>query len=113
LSVRFFTAIAVEIQKKKVRSLKKLEQNFPKGHYPESKRAFTFRRCNMARLFKGQKAQKSRSVQRVLRAHAFGLRESEIAQTLGWQRRTVNNYLHELQGQGCVYKEGRLWLAEY
>ena len=66
----------------------------------------------MARLFKGEKAQKSRGVQRVLRGHAFGLRESEIAQELGWQRRTVNNYLRELQDQGCVYKEGRLWLAE-
>ena len=66
----------------------------------------------MARLFKGEKIEKESRVQRLLRQHAFGLRESEIAQELGWQRRTVNNYLRELEHRGNVYKEGRCWFVD-
>jgi hypothetical protein len=46
----------------------------------------------MARLRKGEKSTRERRVQRLLRQYAFGLRESEIACELDWQRRTVNNY---------------------
>jgi predicted DNA-binding transcriptional regulator len=88
-----------------------LEQNFPSSHYPESKTT-AFRRCKVARLFKGEKAHKETRIQRLLHQHDFGLRESEIAQELGWERRTVNNYLRDLKRRGRVYKEGRCWLVD-
>jgi len=66
----------------------------------------------MARLRKGEKSMKTRQVQNLLRRHEFGLYESEIASELGWQRRTVNNYLRQLEQQGQAYKEGRCWFAD-
>ena len=39
-----------------------------------------------------------------------GLTEQEIADMLNMGRRTVNNYLRELEIQGKVYKDGRLWI---
>jgi len=66
----------------------------------------------MARLRKGEKSKRERRVQGVLRWYPFGLKESELACELGWQRRTVNNYLRELRQQGRVYKEGRCWFAD-
>jgi hypothetical protein len=88
-----------------------LEQNFPGGRYAEGK-TITFRRCNVARLFRGEKSQKEGQVRRLLRRCNFGLREVEIAQELGWDRRTVNNYLRALKGRGRAYKEGRKWFIE-
>jgi CRISPR-associated endonuclease/helicase Cas3 len=52
-------------------------------------------------------------VERVLltvRANAEGLTEAEIAEMLGLQRRSVNNYLRELEYTGQVYRESGLWL---
>ena len=66
----------------------------------------------MGRLRKGEKATRERRIQRMLRGYAFGLRESEIAQELDLHRRTVNNYLRELERQGRAYKDGRCWLAD-
>ncbi|MBM3128229.1 MAG: hypothetical protein FJ009_06265 [Chloroflexi bacterium] len=66
----------------------------------------------MARLFAGEKDCKSDNILRVLQSHDFGLRESELADFLKWDRRTVNNYLRDLQAQEQVHKEGRLWFAE-
>ena len=66
----------------------------------------------MARLFAGEKKGKKRSLLQLLRMRLFGLRESEIASDLGWERRTANNYLREMQQQGQVYKEGRSWFSE-
>ena len=43
----------------------------------------------MAALRRGEKARKVYRVRRLLVQHPFGLRESEMARTLGWQRRTV------------------------
>ncbi|HEY57658.1 MAG TPA: hypothetical protein G4O04_03830 [Anaerolineae bacterium] len=63
----------------------------------------------MARLPKGEKAWRLRKVYRLLQRHPFGLRESEIAEEMGWHRRTANNYLRELARQGKATKEGRLW----
>jgi CRISPR-associated endonuclease/helicase Cas3 len=40
-----------------------------------------------------------------------GLTEGEVAGMVSFERRTVNNYLRELETQGKVYKEGRLWIA--
>ena len=66
----------------------------------------------MARLPQGEKERRARRVLRLLWGYPFGLRESEIAQELGWERRTVNNYLRELARQGKVEKEGRLWFRK-
>ena len=66
----------------------------------------------MARLFAGEKDMRAEDVVRLLRAHQFGLSESEIADFLGWERRTTNNYLRDLSARGCVYKEGRVWYVE-
>ncbi len=66
----------------------------------------------MARLVAGERKRKKRQLWRLLWGHPFGLRESEIAEELGWHRRTANNYLRELAADGKVFKEGRLWFAE-
>ncbi len=66
----------------------------------------------MARLFEGEKDQNEARIQRLLRRHDFGLREVEIAQELGWGRRRLNNYLHNLRSRGRVYKDGRCWLLD-
>jgi DNA-binding IclR family transcriptional regulator len=66
----------------------------------------------VARLFKGEKDRNETRIQRLLRRHDFGLREAEIAQELGWERRRLNNYLRGLESQGRVYKEGRCWFVD-
>jgi DNA-binding CsgD family transcriptional regulator len=66
----------------------------------------------VARLRKGAKARREGQIQRLLRRHRFGLRESEIAEELGWQRRTTNNYLRALKRQQRAYKEGRCWFVD-
>nr|WP_290665159.1 CRISPR-associated helicase Cas3' [Ardenticatena sp.] len=45
-----------------------------------------------------------------MRRHPNGLTEREIADHLNISRRTVNNYLRELEMEGRVYKDGRFWL---
>jgi predicted transcriptional regulator len=67
----------------------------------------------MARITEWEKSQKITEVQRVLIEHPFGLRESELTSELGWERRTVNNYLRALEDEGLVYKEGWEWYADY
>lgn len=66
----------------------------------------------MARLREGEKSSKENLIQRLLYEHLFGIREAEIADELGWDRRTVNNYLRELKAQGFAYKEGQDWFVE-
>jgi predicted transcriptional regulator len=66
----------------------------------------------VARLQEGEKEIRQQQLQYLLHRYAFGLSEAEIAQELDWQRRTVNNYLRELAGQGYVYKDGRYWLVD-
>ncbi len=66
----------------------------------------------MARLRDGEKSRKKNQVHGTLWQKWFGIRESELADELGWGRRTLNNYLRELQEQGRAYKEGRSWFAE-
>lgn len=45
----------------------------------------------------------------MLKQNPDGLRSSELAQMLGIERRTVDNYLTELERSSCVYKVGRNW----
>ena len=63
----------------------------------------------MARLPKGAKQRRARSVQYLLRRCRLGLTEQEIAQELGLHRRTVNNYLRQLNEEDAAYREGTLW----
>ena len=51
-------------------------------------------------------------VYELLRRHPLGLTEREIATELNMERRTVNNYLRELEIQGKLYKEGTLWIVQ-
>lgn len=66
----------------------------------------------MARLRQGEYEQRVWQVFSILQRHRSGLREQEIAEMLGWHRRSVNNYLHELEDQNRAYREGWLWFAE-
>lgn len=66
----------------------------------------------MARLRDDEKASKEYQVVGKLRKHVFGIRESELAIELDWQKRTLNNYLRRLQQRGEAYKEGRSWFSE-
>lgn len=65
----------------------------------------------VARLIVGEKQRKSHRVLCLLHWYALGLREAEVAQELGWNRRTVNNYLRRLRECEQAYKLGRLWFA--
>ena len=66
----------------------------------------------MARLRKGEKGSKETKVKRSLHHHFFGVKESELADELGWDRRTVNNYLRKLEREGEAYKEKWLWFKD-
>jgi len=71
-----------------------------------------FGRPEMGRLANGERQLKENQLVFLLQRCFLGLREAEIAEELGWDRRTVNNYLRMLREQGRVYKEGRLWQVE-
>ena len=66
----------------------------------------------MARLQNGEKSSKENQVHRKLGRYFFGIREGELAEELGWERRTLNNYLRRLEQLGKAYKEGRSWFAD-
>lgn len=64
----------------------------------------------MARLFKGEDQKKAKRLASVLYSNSFlGVTEAEAADLLGWDRRTVNNYLRHLQDEGKATKRGRAW----
>lgn len=67
----------------------------------------------MARISEWEKSRKTKQVQRILSQHPFGLRESELTNVLGWDRRTVNNYLRSLARSGLVYKDGWEWYTDF
>lgn len=46
----------------------------------------------------------------LLRLHREGLTEHEIADFLNMERRTINNYLRDLEGQGWLVKDGPRWM---
>jgi DNA-binding NarL/FixJ family response regulator len=66
----------------------------------------------MARLQKGEHKDKENMLYRLLRRLRWGVRESEIAEELGWQRRTVNNYLRQLKKEEKAHQEGRSWFSK-
>ena len=63
----------------------------------------------MGRIDETTKRQRLEAVWALVRRHPLGILESEIAQTLNLPRRTVNNYLRELETEGRLYKDGRYW----
>lgn len=65
----------------------------------------------MARLPEGEREVRHEQVFRMLQKHGWGLREAEISEILGCDRRTINNYLHDLEKENKVYREGRTWFA--
>jgi predicted transcriptional regulator len=65
----------------------------------------------MGRLHKGERDDRKHRLYRLLRRLRWGVREAEIAEELGWQRRTLNNYLNELREDGKAFREGRSWFA--
>jgi len=66
----------------------------------------------MARLQKGEQEEKEGRLYRLLKRLRFGVRESEISEELGWQRRTVNNYLRQLKEKDKASREGRSWFSK-
>lgn len=66
----------------------------------------------MARLQKGERKDREGNLYRLLMRLRFGVRESEIAEELGWHRRTVNNYLRRLMKDEKAEREGRSWFAK-
>ena len=42
----------------------------------------------------------------------FGIREKEISEELGVDRRTINNYLRELQDEGKASHDGWVWYGD-
>jgi hypothetical protein len=66
----------------------------------------------MAKLQKGERQEKENALYRLLKRLRFGARESEISQELGWQRRTVNNYLRKLKEQDKAERDGQSWFSK-
>jgi DNA-binding transcriptional regulator LsrR (DeoR family) len=66
----------------------------------------------MARLPQGEYEERKNRLLRLLKRLCWGVRESEIAGELGWERRTVNNYLQKLRDENKAWREGRSWFAE-
>jgi DNA-binding CsgD family transcriptional regulator len=66
----------------------------------------------MARLRKGEREDRENRLYRLLRRLRFGIQESEVAEELGWQRRTANNYLRKLEKKAQAEREGRSWFAK-
>lgn len=63
----------------------------------------------MARLPKGEKDNRLREVSGLLHECSLGLYEQEVAEELGWDRRTANNYLRELDKKEKAHRQGRKW----
>ena len=65
----------------------------------------------MARLKRGERQRRRRSIRNRIWG-SFGLKESEIAEETGLDRRVVNNYLRELKDDGDIHKDGWYWYRD-
>ena len=65
----------------------------------------------MARLNEGERKGRQNFLLRILKGFRWGIRESELAEELGWGRRTLNNYLRDLKKEDKAYREGRSWFS--
>jgi DNA-binding transcriptional regulator LsrR (DeoR family) len=66
----------------------------------------------MARLCEGEYEERQKQIFRLLQLYRWGVKESEIAQELGLDRRTVNNYLRELEAHERAEKSGWMWFSK-
>lgn len=64
----------------------------------------------MARISNDSKHARKERVWLCVKRHPHGITELEIANYAGMERRTVNNYLTELETEGKIYKDSTLWL---
>ena len=60
----------------------------------------------MPKIDEATKGQRLERLYLILTHNACGLTEAEIADELRLERRTVNNYLRELETQGKAFKDG-------
>jgi CRISPR-associated endonuclease/helicase Cas3 len=65
----------------------------------------------MPRIDEETKMQRKERAWIAVQRRPYGISEAEVAAfiNMGEQRRTVNNYLRELEDEGKVYKDGRHW----
>lgn len=63
----------------------------------------------MARLRAGERENRQNFVLRLLKRSRWGIKESEVAQEMGVNRRTANNYLRKLKKENKAEKNGWLW----
>ena len=63
----------------------------------------------MGRLTKGERESRKNKVARLITFCGLGLTEKELSQDTGFDRRTLNNYLRELDEEGIAHREGRKW----
>jgi hypothetical protein len=66
----------------------------------------------MARLPKGEKEKQKGRLARLLSRYCLGLTEQEVAEEMGWERRTANNYLREMDEEERVHRDGRKWFPD-
>jgi hypothetical protein len=65
----------------------------------------------MARLYKGEAEERQKRVWWVVKNAVLGVSEATAADSLGWDRRRLNNYLRHLEKEGKVQRKGRLWFS--
>ena len=65
----------------------------------------------MGRLPKGQREKRKWTIWQMLFG-GFGMREKEISEELGVDRRTINNYLRELEDEGKASHDGWVWYGD-
>jgi predicted DNA-binding transcriptional regulator YafY len=63
----------------------------------------------MARIEDQTKRQRKERVWLAVKRHPEGITEGEIAEFVGLERRTTNNYLRELESEGKIFKDSTLW----
>ena len=63
----------------------------------------------MPRIDDLTKQQRAERIWLTVKANQLGITEAEIADELNMERRTVNNYLRDLEYEGKVFKDGRSW----
>ena len=66
----------------------------------------------MARLRAGERENRQSFILRLLNRSRRGIKESEVAQEMGVNRRTANNYLRKLEKDDKAEKDGWLWFGK-
>lgn len=66
----------------------------------------------MTKIAEGTKHSRLNRIFLLLQRHENGLTEREIAEQLGFEGRTTNNYLRQLEMEGKIYKDRKYWFAD-